>query len=595
MKIFYGMSAQKKLIITGLFFSTLLLFLISALAVFSINDNLNMCYKYFGQIISKSLAIETVSLTKGLPKETVLNTLRTHSISIIETNDDMAFIEFKNEKSNTIYSTKTDGICSNRKARVTVSSPLITFKNGNPVVTGSVTIGLTGSVVDEVSSMTRLSLAIAFVIAWLTIALIIIMNTLIATKELRTLCDGVKKLASGEFGYKINSKGVSKEAREVFKAFNNMSEKLHSYNETSIESLMLERNKFEAILMSIANGVIVCDNNDIVVLINEHAKDMLEVSESEIINTNIQQYCDSNGIDAFEEKIKEFKNTPIKQMAEKPLEFNITISNKIFKNVISPMFLSNGDYVGYIIVLIDITKEEEMNKMRSQFISNVSHELRTPVTVLRSYIDTLYSMGNEFDLETQKEFIGIMNNEIIRLHDMVNDILDFSRYEAKNIHLEKEMADISKLIQECVTRANVLAQNKDISIVVMIEPDLPQIPINYDSITRAVMNLLTNAIKYSPNGKKIKVKVEKVQEYIEISVQDEGIGISEENQKKVFDRFYRVENKTHTVKGTGLGLHLVKVAIEKHHNGQVYVKSKLDEGSTFGIQLPIKQEIEEYV
>lgn len=595
MKIFYGMSAQKKLIITGLFFSTLLLFLISALAVFSINDNLNMCYKYFGQIISKSLAIETVSLTKGLPKETVLNTLRTHSISIIETNDDMAFIEFKNEKSNTIYSTKTDGICSNRKARVTVSSPLITFKNGNPVVTGSVTIGLTGSVVDEVSSMTRLSLAIAFVIAWLTIALIIIMNTLIATKELRTLCDGVKKLASGEFGYKINSKGVSKEAREVFKAFNNMSEKLHSYNETSIESLMLERNKFEAILMSIANGVIVCDNNDIVVLINEHAKDMLEVSESEIINTNIQQYCDSNGIDAFEEKIKEFKNTPIKQMAEKPLEFNITISNKIFKNVISPMFLSNGDYVGYIIVLIDITKEEEMNKMRSQFISNVSHELRTPVTVLRSYIDTLYSMGNEFDLETQKEFIGIMNNEIIRLHDMVNDILDFSRYEAKNIHLEKEMADISKLIQECVTRANVLAQNKDISIVVMIEPDLPQIPINYDSITRAVMNLLTNAIKYSPNGKKIKVKVEKVQEYIEISVQDEGIGISEENQKKVFDRFYRVENKTHTVKGTGLGLHLVKVAIEKHHNGQVYVKSKLDEGSTFGIQLPIKQEIEEYI
>ena len=595
MKIFYGMSAQKKLIITGLFFSTLLLFLISALAVFSINDNLNMCYKYFGQIISKSLAIETVSLTKGLPKETVLNTLRTHSISIIETNDDMAFIEFKNEKSNTIYSTKTDGICSNRKARVTVSSPLITFKNGNPVVTGSVTIGLTGSVVDEVSSMTRLSLAIAFVIAWLTIALIIIMNTLIATKELRTLCDGVKKLTSGEFGYKINSKGVSKEAREVFKAFNNMSEKLHSYNETSIESLMLERNKFEAILMSIANGVIVCDNNDIVVLINEHAKDMLEVSESEIINTNIQQYCDSNGIDAFEEKIKEFKNTPIKQMAEKPLEFNITISNKIFKNVISPMFLSNGDYVGYIIVLIDITKEEEMNKMRSQFISNVSHELRTPVTVLRSYIDTLYSMGNEFDLETQKEFIGIMNNEIIRLHDMVNDILDFSRYEAKNIHLEKEMADISKLIQECVTRANVLAQNKDISIVVMIEPDLPQIPINYDSITRAVMNLLTNAIKYSPNGKKIKVKVEKVQEYIEISVKDEGIGISEENQKKVFDRFYRVENKTHTVKGTGLGLHLVKVAIEKHHNGQVYVKSKLDEGSTFGIQLPIKQEIEEYV
>lgn len=595
MKLFYGMSAQKKLIITGLFFSTLLLFLISALAVFSIKDNLNMCYKYFGQVISKSLAIETVSLTRGLPKETIYNTLRTHSISIIETNEDMAFIEFKDSNSEVIYSTKNDGICSSRKSRVTVSSPLVVFQNGNPTAIGSVTIGLTGSIVDEVSSMTRLSLAIAFLIAWLTIALIIIMNTLIATKELRTLCDGVRKLSSGEFGYKINSKGVSKEAREVFKAFNNMSEKLHLYNESSVESLMLERNKFEAILMSIVNGVIVCDNNDRVVLVNEHAKQMLEVTDDEIINTNLQQYCDSNGIDAFEEKIKEFKNTPINQMVDKPLEFNIEVADKIFKTVISPMFLSNGDYVGYIVVLIDFTKEEEMNKMRSQFISNVSHELRTPVTVLRSYIDTLYTMGDEFDLETQKEFIGIMNKEIIRLHDMVNDILDFSRYQAKNVHLDKEMSDVSKLIQECVDRANVLAEEKEISIIVMIEPDLPQIPINYDSITRVIMNLLTNAIKYSPKGKKVKIKVEKVKEYLEISVEDEGIGISEENQKKVFDRFFRVENKTHTVKGTGLGLHLVKVAVEKHHHGKVFVKSKLNEGSTFGIMLPIKIEAEELV
>ena len=106
---------------------------------------------------------------------------------------------------------------------------------------------------------------------------------------------------------------------------------------------------------------------------------------------------------------------------------------------------------------------------------------------------------------------------------------------------------------------------------------------------------MTNAIKYSPKGKKVKVKVEKVKEYLEISVEDEGIGISEENQKKVFDRFFRVENKTHTVKGTGLGLHLVKVAVEKHHHGKVFVKSKLNEGSTFGIMLPIKVEAEELV
>lgn len=593
MKIFNRMSAQKRLIILGIFFSTILIALISALAMFSINDNLNTCYKYFGQVISKSLAIESVEITRGLPKDTIYNTLRTHSISILETNEDMSFIEFRDNKTNVIYTSKKDSVCPQRPARITVSSPLINYNNGNQTIIGSVSIGLTGSVIDEVASMTRLSLSIVFLIAWLTIGLIIIMNSIIATRELKTLYEGVKKLSSGEFGYKLNSHGVSREVRELFKAFNDMSEKLHSYNESSVESLMLERNKFEAILMSIANGVIVCDSSDTVMLVNEHAKQLLDVTDKEIVKTNLQQYCDINGIDAFKEKIEEFKNTPIVEMTDKPLEFNIEVSDKVLKTVISPMFLNSGEYVGYIVVLIDVTKEVEMDRLRSQFISNVSHELRTPVTVLRSYSDTLYTMGNEFDYETQKEFIGIMNKEVIRLHDMVNDILDFSRYQAKNIKLEKEMRDISELVQECVSRANILAEEKELEFIVMIEPNLPQIPINYDSITRALMNLLTNAIKYSPKKTKVKIKAEKIKDYIEITVTDEGPGISEENQKKVFDRFFRVENNAHTVKGTGLGLNLVKVTIEKHHHGEVFVHSKLGEGSTFGFKLPIEEKFEE--
>jgi len=313
----------------------------------------------------------------------------------------------------------------------------------------------------------------------------------------------------------------------------------------------------------------------------------------------LQQYCDNNGIDAFKEKIEEFKNTPISQMADKPLEFNIEVSEKILKTVISPMFLNSGDYVGYIIVLIDVTKEVEMDRLRSQFVSNVSHELRTPVTVLRTYADTLASMGEEFDINTQKEFLGIMNKEIIRLHDMVNDILDFSRYEAGNTKLEKEMRDISELVQECVNRANILAREKHLELVVMIEPNLPQIPINYDSIMRALMNLLTNAIKYSPDNSVIKVRAEKMNDYIILAVTDEGPGISEENQKRVFERFFRVENSAHTVKGTGLGLHLVKISVENHHKGEVFVHSKLGEGSTFGFKLPTAEKLieleDEYV
>lgn len=593
MKILNKMSAQKRLIVLGFVFSTILIALISVLALFSINDNLDKCYKYFGQVISKSLAIESAELTRGLSQNTLYNTLRTHSISILESNDDLAYIEFRDSKDNIIYSSRMDKICPERTARINSTSSMLSYEDGSQKIIGTVSIGLTGSVIDGISFVTRLSLIIAFIICWLTIGSIIIMNVILAMRELNLLYDGVKRLSSGEFGYKLDSKNASRVVRELYKAFNDMSEKLRSYNESSIESLMLEKNKFEAILMSIANGVIVCDSNDNVLLVNDHAKQLLEVSDDEIIRTNIRQYCDNNGIDAFKEKIDEFKNTPIAEMTDKPLEFNIDVSEKVLKSVISPMFLQSGEYVGYIIVLIDVTKEVEMDRLRSQFVSNVSHELRTPVTVLRTYSDTLANMGDEFDYETQKEFLGIMNKEIIRLHDMVNDILDFSRYEAKTVKLEKEMRDVTEVVQECVSRAKILAEEKHLEFVVMIEPNLPQIPINYDSITRALMNLITNAIKYSNDNTIIKVRAEKFSDYIVLAVTDQGTGISEENQKKVFDRFFRVENSAHTVKGTGLGLHLVKITVEKHHKGEVFVQSKLGEGSTFGFKLPTAEKLAE--
>lgn len=215
-----------------------------------------------------------------------------------------------------------------------------------------------------------------------------------------------------------------------------MSNRLHIYEEQNIEQLTLERNKLEAVLMSIANGVVVCDNNDNVVLVNNHAHNLLDLEEDQMLNTKIQEYIDTEGNYCFKTKIEEFKDTPIEIMENKPLEFNIQVDKRVIKSIISPMFTRNKDYVGYIIVLIDMTKEAEMDAMRSTFISNVSHELRTPVTVLRSYIDTLYNFGNEFDYDTQKEFIGTINQEIIRLNRMVNDILDFSRMES-NAQMEK--------------------------------------------------------------------------------------------------------------------------------------------------------------
>ncbi|MCM1004205.1 MAG: ATP-binding protein [Candidatus Gastranaerophilales bacterium] len=594
-----GMTAQTRLIIAGLAVSTAFIMGVAGFSVYSIDKNMNGAYKSFAQVLSKTLAIEGVEVTKEVPQLAKYDALRSNSVSILKSNDDIAFIIFKDNNSNVIYSSKDDYPEQAEKAKITVSSPMMIKNLGQTENVGSVTVGLSGRIMDNVSATTKVSIGIVFLLAWLVIVGIVYMNSSIITTELRKLYQGVKKISSGEFGYKLDDKEVDKEVKELYSAFNDMSEKLSRYNEQTIESLTFERNKLESVLMSIVNGVVVCDNHDKVIMVNNHAKKLLEVAEDDIVGSQIQQFCDSSGEFCFNEKIAEFKDTPLDEDGT-PVPFNIEIDKRIIKCLISPMFTRSNSYVGYIIVLIDVTKDVEMDQLRSHFISNVSHELRTPVTVLRSYIDTLYNFGNDFDFNTQREFIGVMNQEIIRLNRMVNDILDFSRYEQQNIRLEKTKQNIMEIVEDCVNQVQVLAKEHDLTISIMKEPDLPEIYLNIDSIQRALMNIVSNAIKYSPDGKRIKIRAERSRdcEYVEISVEDQGPGIPEQYQKKIFDRFFRVENATHTVKGTGLGLHLVKVTIEKHHHGQVFVQSKEGEGSTFGFRLPIKpapEDIEEYI
>ena len=584
-----SLTTQNRLIIIGLILSTVLIVFISLFAIVNIQKKLNEGYKSFGQVISKMLAIEGIELTNGLSDVDTAQTLMSHAESILKSHNDIVLIEFRDKNGNLIYSGKNDNHKNIKKANITVTSPLETQINGAAAPLGTVTVALSGNVISQISSTTRASLLFVFVIAWVVFAFVILINTYLITRELRILQEGVKKISTGEFGYKIEDQDVSTEIKELFNEFNDMSNRLHLYEEQNIEQLTLEKNKLEAVLMSIANGVVVCDNNDKVVLVNNHAQKLLEVSEDALLNTEIQQYCDTDGNFCFKDKIEQFKDTPLEIIASKPIEFNITVDKRIIKSVISPMFTRSNDYVGYIIVLIDVTKETEMEQMRTHFISNVSHELRTPVTVLRSYIDTLYNYGNEFDYETQKEFIGTINQEIIRLNRMVNDILDFSKLEADTV-LEKEPVNIVKLIEESINQVSVLTEEHHLKIEVSKDDDIPDVELNYDSIERAFTNLMSNAIKYSPENGTISVKILNLKDTdeVEVTVTDQGCGIAPEHQKKIFDRFYRVENNTHTIKGTGLGLNLVQTTIEKHHGGKVFVESEVGKGSTFGFILPVK-------
>ena len=579
-------TTQNRLIIFGLIFSTILIMAIAVFATVNIQKKLDESYQNFGQVISKTLAIESAELIKNASKTEAQKLLKAHSDLILKSHSDIVFIEFKTQNGDRIYKAQNDTQVKHAQTNISVTSPMKNIQNNSTI--GNVTVGLSGSIVDKVSSTTRASILFVFTIVWLVFAFVVLINTFLITRELKILHDGVAKISSGKFGYKIEAKEVSNEVLELFNAFNDMSNKLHLYEESNIEQLTLERNKLQAVLMSIANGVVVCDNNDTVTLINEHAKTLLELQDDQLLNSNIKNYVDSDGNFCFNEKIDEYKKLSLEEKSSKPVVFNVKLSDKTLKSIISPMFTQSHEYVGYIIVLIDITKEAEMDLMKSQFISNVSHELRTPVTVLRSYIDTLYNYGEDFNYEEQKEFIGTINSEIIRLNNMVNDILDFSRLDS-NAKIEKSENDISQLVDYCVAEVQALLKEHNLTIKVEKEDNIPQVNCNYDAIARALTNYLSNAIKYAPQDSEIKIRLfqDMSNHQVVVTVRDEGIGIAPEYQKKVFDRFYRVENKTHSVKGTGLGLHLVKTTIEKHHHGHVFVNSQPNHGSTFGFSLPI--------
>lgn len=580
-----SLTTQNRLIITGLILSTVLIVAIAVFAIFNIQKKLNIGYQNFGQVISKTLAIESVEITRGLNIEDTQKILKANADVILKSHNDILCIEFRDASGDIIYSGRNPHKDKDKIPSISVSSPVITQDGTN---IGSVTVGLSGNIIDEISTTTRASLLFVFTIAWIVFAFVILINTYLITRELRILHEGVSKISHGAFGYKIEGKDVSTEVQELFGAFNDMSNRLHIYEEQNIEQLTLERNKLEAVLLSIANGVVVCDNYDNVVLVNNHAQQLLEVDEQQLLDTKIQQYMDTEGNFCFKDKIEEFKDTPLAEIQSKPIAFNIEVDKRVIKSIISPMFTRNNDYVGYIIVLIDVTKETEMDQMRAHFISNVSHELRTPVTVLRSYIDTLYNYGDEFDTATKKEFVATLNQEIIRLNQMVNDILDFSKLEA-NETIEKSPNNMVELVERCANQVQVLLKERNLKISISKDNDTPMAVFNYNSIERALTNYISNAIKYSPENGEIKIAITMLNNNsdIQVTVTDQGCGIAPEYQKKVFDRFFRVENDTHTVKGTGLGLNLVKTTIEKHHGGQVFVHSEPGKGSTFGFIIPV--------
>lgn len=567
-------------------------FLIVAYGIFINYQNLlNNNYDRFAGMITNVVSVGGVERLTSSNRDFAI---RNFADNMVDSSEDIAAIEFYDAHNKLIYKTRKPLSEDDLKTATDYTAPLrrASADGEIPEVLGSVHVKLTGKTLKEIKGATSNIIFWVFMSAWFISVLAVSLNTYILNKHLRTFVRGVKRLSTGDFGYKIMEHDLWGELITLAESFNDMSMRLRAYEDQNLETITFERNKLKAILLSIADGVIVCDMQGKVGIINDAGCQMLGFKSSDwAIGTSLKEYITEDNVQSFEPIIGNFEKLYKENPNQLPqlMIHKLEMPEKTLKVMLSPIQDTEGNMLGYILILHDVTKEAEVDKMKTSFISNVSHELRTPVTTIKSYVDTIYNHGKDLDPETYEEFIETINVETDRLKKLVNDILDFSRLEEGAVVLEKEMTDVTPVINLTVQSVKVLADQKKITLSTAIESGLPKVYINSDSIERVLRNLLSNAIKYTDEGGRIRVRAEvtEVGDALEVSVHDTGIGIPEEHLPHIFDRFYRVENKVHTVKGTGLGLHLVKIAIEKHHAGEVFVKSEVGVGSTFGFRIPL--------
>ena len=315
----------------------------------------------------------------------------------------------------------------------------------------------------------------------------------------------------------------------------------------------------------------------------------------------------------IERKIEATKEDSVDQIEQHHLdhvsdrdEFRITLQKPVPRTirVLLSRVLDGGsaNIKGIAMTVQDITREVELNEAKSQFISNVSHELRTPLFNIKSFIETLSEYGEDLTHVQRREFLDTANHETDRLTRLVNDVLDLSRLESSRAYDLSEVY-LSQPIEQTLRTCQLNAKDKGIELYQEIETDLPPVLGNYDLLLQVLTNLVGNSLKFTNAGGKVTVRAYQTkaesntldQSAVKIEIVDTGIGISAEDKEAIFERFFRVENRVHTLEGTGLGLSIVRNIIEKH-NSRVYIDSEVGVGTSFWFELPIYQvEVEQPV
>lgn len=392
------------------------------------------------------------------------------------------------------------------------------------------------------------------------------------TKPIMEMRRQAQIMAKGDFTQKVNVYGKD-EIGQLAETFNDLNSRLkHSY--ATIEE---ERRKLSSVLLNMSDGVISIDNSGIITLTNESAGRLIGQNPDDIIGDYFLDVLQ------LEDKIVDI--TELQDSGSIIIDFSEDDEPLLIRANFSTVVDDVDEITGFIAVLSDVTEQEKVEQERREFVSNVSHELRTPLTTMKSYIEAL-TEGAWQDKEIAPRFLNVAQNETDRMIRMVNDLLQLSKLDQDEYPMHKERTEFIGYFHHVIDRLEM-----NIPEQLTFKRELPKglfyVWIDKDKMTQVLDNIISNAIKYSPEGGEIRLKVEQKRHHLLISVKDEGIGIAYDKLDKIFERFYRADKaRSRKLGGTGLGLAITKELIEAHH-GKIWAKSKEGKGTTILFTLPL--------
>jgi NtrC-family two-component system sensor histidine kinase KinB len=410
---------------------------------------------------------------------------------------------------------------------------------------------------------------------------LILSNLLV--KPVRQMMEATRKISEGNYDVEISIQS-SDELGDLTKDFNEMVKKLKVYHDLNIDQMMAEKRKSDAIILSIDDGIVVVDNEFRITGINPTAARALHLESSQMENKHFLEVIKDeqlfnyvkHSIETGEPPtIEERKNILTVEQGEKPYHYQFSIT---------PVRGKAGSLLGVVLLLRDVTRLTELDRLKSEFVMTASHELRTPLTSIGMSIKLLLERTMEKLSEKDQQLLLAAHEDLQRLKTLVNNLLDLSKIEAGKMEMEFENISLHTLCENAVGVLKSQIDSKGICFTLDLSQNLPRVKADANKIIWVLTNLITNALHYSERGGNIRVSAEHFGPYVHVSVSDNGSGIPFEVQSKIFDKFVQIKSDK-ALGGSGLGLTICK-EIVRAHGGTIWVDSNPGEGSTFTFTLP---------